>query len=86
MKKRHNIQYTIRRVPERVDQRLREKAVRENSSMNDVLLDALAVSSGTAEEPVVHHDLDALIGTWVEDEKFDRAIADLDKVDGDMWQ
>lgn len=41
---------------------------------------------GLAEEPVRCRDLSDLAGTWTEDPEFDRAIADQDRIDEDLWR
>lgn len=79
-------QYTIRRVPPRVDQELRRKAHEERRSLNETVLRALERGLGlTAEEPR-YHDLDDLAGTWVDDPEFDRAIEAMDQVDPELWR
>jgi hypothetical protein len=86
MNKRHSVQYTIRQVPERVDKILREKALREGSSLNEEAVDALARGLGVSGQETRYHDLDELAGTWVKDPAFDRAIRDMDKVDPELWK
>jgi hypothetical protein len=86
MKKRQPIQYTIRQVPEREDMILREKALKEGRSLNEVALDALARGLGVSGQETRYHDLDELAGTWAKDPAFDRAIRDMDKVDPELWK
>ncbi len=86
MKKKHKLQYTVRQVPEEVDRKLREQAVREGASLNYVVLDALASSAGVKDNPVEFHDLDALAGSWVEEKAFDEAMKAFDQVDEDLWK
>ncbi len=69
-----------------MDNVVREKAERYRTSLNALLLDALAKGLGTGEEPVLFHDMDDLAGTWVEDEAFDDAIASFGVVDEDLWK
>ena len=76
-------QYTIRRVPERLDRELRRRAREEQRSLNEMTLRALERGLGLAGEEHRHHDLDDLAGTWVDDPEFDRAIEEMDKVDPD---
>jgi plasmid stability protein len=71
MKKRGGDQLTIRAVPRRVGARLRERARQEGRSLT------------TAAR---FTDLDDLAGTWVDDPVFDRAIAEMDVVDRDLWK
>jgi hypothetical protein len=80
------LQYTIRNIPKQVDKALRRRAKEERKSLNEVALEALSRSAGTAEQPVQHHDLDFLIGTWVEDPAFDKAVAEHDRVDPKDWR
>lgn len=86
MKKKHSIQYTIRRIPPRLDEALRRKARREGKSLNEAAIEALASGAGVSEQPKTHHDLDFLIGTWIEDKEFDEAIAAQDTIDPDLWR
>ncbi len=80
------IQYTIRQIPKRVDEALRESSVRSRRSMNTEAIHALSRGLGVADEKVRHHDLDALAGTWQDDPAFDTAIAAQDQVDKKLWQ
>ena len=74
-------QYTIRRVPARLDQELRRRAHDEHRSLNEVALRALERGLGLAEEAPRHHDMDDLAGTWVQDPEFDRAIEAMERFD-----
>ena len=79
-------QYTLRNIPDRLDRRLRATAAEYGASLNTAALAALSRGLGMEEgQPVVHHDLDDLAGTWVQDEEFDRAMEQLDRVDPRMW-
>ncbi len=80
------IQYTLRGVPERIDAKLRETAAEYRLSLNAAALEALARGLGLEGIPVAHHDLDDLAGTWEPDEAFDRALADMDRVDPEVWR
>ena len=83
--KKGDKQYTIRQVPERLDQRLREVADEYGTSLNAVALQAMGRGLGLEGSQVLNHDLDDLAGTWVPDEAFDRAMQDMDRVDPEMW-
>ena len=83
LKKRN--QYTIRNVPDRVDGRLRESAAEYGTSLNSTALRALSRGLDLETEPVIHHDLDDLAGTWVQDDGFDRAMAEMDQIDPELW-
>lgn len=79
-------QYTIRRVSSRLDHLLRENAARFGVSINEAALKALSQGLGMETGVVLHDDLDDLIGTWVQDAEFDRAMDEMDRVDADLWQ
>ena len=84
---RKRIQYTIRNVPENVDDALRNLAVREGCSLNAVALAALESEAGVSGgKAAVYHDLDDLVGSWVHDDAFDKALAAFDVVDEDLWK
>ena len=84
MKRR--IQYTIRNIPERTDRRLREVAAEYGSSLNEAAVDALSKGAGVADEEVIHHDLDDLASTWVQDDECDAALKAMDTVDVELWK
>ena len=79
-------QYTIRAVPDVVDRAVRQRAGREDKSLNAVVVEALARGLELDARPVEHTDLDHLIGSWQEDPEFDRAIADFERIDADAWK
>ena len=84
MEKRH--QYTLRGVTERTNLVLRETAVQQDKSLNEAALAALEKGLGLAAQPVRHHDLDELSGTWVKDPAFDKALRDMDRIDPELWR
>jgi len=79
-------QVTIRRVPERVKQLLKELAKREEKSLNQIMLEVLERGLGLAGEEIVYHDLDDLAGTWVDDPEFDKAIEEQHRIDPELWE
>ena len=80
------MQYTIRNIPKKVDKALRHLARTQNKSLNQVAVETLARALGIADEPVRYRDLSDLAGKWIEDPDFDRAIADQDVVDPELWR
>ncbi len=80
------MQYTIRNVPEPLDEVLRERAKQEKKSLNEIVLQALARAMGFSREPLRHRDLSDIAGRWREDPEFDRAIEDQHVIDDDLWQ
>ncbi len=79
-------QYTIRNVPDALDQELRERARRRGTSLNEAAIDALKRGLGITEDTVEYDDLDDLVGTWKNDEAFDQALADQDAIELDIWR
>lgn len=79
-------QYTIRNVPEHVDSELRKWAQRSGMSLNEAAIEALKRGIGLAESTAEYHDLDDLVGIWREDEECDRALADQDSVEPELWR
>lgn len=71
------MQYTLRKIPPHIDHELRRRAEQEDKSLNEIALQALEKGLGLSGQPVRHHDLDDLAGTWVEDAEFDRALEEM---------
>ena len=82
---KHFAQYTLRKVPARIDSCLRKRAREEGKSLNQIALEALRRGSGL-KEGILHHDLDDLAGTWKEDAAFDAAILAQDTIDPKLWR
>jgi hypothetical protein len=83
------MQYTLRNIPEQVDQILRRKAREQGRSLNDVALEALSLGAGIVpqgQQPVKRRDLSDIAGTWVEDPEFDKAIAEMDQIHPEDWR
>ena len=62
------------------------RARAQGKSLNAIAIEALIRGAGLGETPVRARDLGDIAGTWQEDEEFDRAIADQDRVDEAMWR
>ncbi|MBN2685149.1 MAG: hypothetical protein JXR40_07705 [Pontiellaceae bacterium] len=84
-KKQDKIQYTIRSIPPEVNEAVRAYSAREGCSLNQAVLDVLRKGSGASDEPVIHHDLDFMTGTWIQDEKCDEVLKNFDRIDEEMW-
>ncbi len=78
----NSMQYTIRQVPSTVDKALRANARKNNQSLNDVLLAALAGAAGETEQ----HDLDFLAGSWQGDETTEATLKEQRGIDREMWR
>ena len=66
-------------------QDLKQQAQRQGISLNRLALERLTGSTHDPSER--HHDLDALAGTWTDQdgEAFNAAIAPLEQIDADLW-
>ena len=77
-----SMQYTIRQVPAAVDKALRANARKNDLSLNDVLLAALAGAAGETEQ----HDLDFLAGSWQSDDETEATLKEQRGIDREMWR
>ena len=81
---------TLRGLDETISGALKEKARREDTSINAVVLGILKASLGLEKKKrtTVHNDLDHLAGTWSKEEaeEFAGIVADFDRVDEEMWK
>lgn len=82
MKKPNRRQYTIRSVPAAIDAVLREKARRQNKSLNQVALEALSGGAGVRAR---YCDLDGFFGSWIADAAVDKALEDQRRIDEGLW-
>ncbi len=64
-------QYTIRSIPDSIDQALRRLAQQESKSINTVAVEALARGLALDAPTIEYSDLDSLVGCWQEDSAFD---------------
>jgi hypothetical protein len=80
------MQYTIRGIPEGLDQELRRRAREEQKSLNEVAVEVLAQGLGLAEQEVVQRDLSDIAGTWKKDAAIEAAIMDQDQIDESLWE
>jgi len=80
------MQYTIRHVPDTLDEALRRAARERGKSLNEVAIEALARGAGVAGERGRQRDLSGIAGTWRKDPAFDSALAAQDAIDEEMWQ
>jgi len=80
------MQYTLRNVPEVLDEALRRSAREQGKSLNEVAVEALARGAGLGETRSRQRDLRDIAGTWREDPAFDRALAEQDKIDPELWR
>lgn len=77
------IQYTIRGIPPEIDRLLREKAAARHRSLNQVILEELAISTLGRQRRA---DFSQLAGKWLDDPAFDEIIAAQRQIDWDRWK
>jgi len=80
------MQYTIRNVPQTLDEALRRIAREQGKSLNEVAIGALARGVGITQERSRQRDLSDIAGTWRKDVAFDSALAAQDTIDEEMWR
>jgi hypothetical protein len=80
------MQYTIRNVPEFLDEALRRVAREQSKSLNEVTIEALARGAGLGENRSPQRDLAEIAGSWRKDPAFDRAVAAQDTIDPELWK
>ena len=79
------MRYTVRNVPPELDRALRERARRLHKSLDEVVMDALRVATGTNDESPVQRDLSDIIGTWQDDPEMARSLAEHRRIDPQLW-
>lgn len=81
---------TLRGIDEIITGALKEKACREETSVNAVVLSIIKTSLGLEKKKrsAIHNDLDHLAGTWSEQDaaEFARVVTEFDRVDEDIWK
>jgi plasmid stability protein len=83
MRKKANIQYTVRGVPSEVDRVLRKKAARRGQSLNEAILEELAIATIGR---IQRADFSDLAGKWTPDPEFDDVISTQRQIDWDKWK
>ena len=80
------MQYTIRGIPAAVDSALRERARSAGTSLNEAVVEALAVGSGMAGEPRKRRSLGDVARTWKANKAVETALAEQDRIDEHLWR
>lgn len=86
MKKNTALQYTIRRIPPRVDRVLRKRCRQTGKSFNEVALEAIAAGAGEKVRP--ERDFSEVIGSLSKKEaaEIEREILRQHSVDPELWK
>jgi hypothetical protein len=81
---------TLRNIPSKLQEVLRQRAGKEGLSLNKTVLRMLEEAAGqrSAGGRQLHDDLDHLAGTWSDEEAalFDAALVEQRKVDPELWR
>ncbi len=81
---------SLRNIDDRISAALTEKARKEGTSVNALMLRLLKESLGIDKKKrgIVYDDLDHLAGTWSSKDaaEFERATSVFEKVDEEMWK
>ncbi len=79
------MQYTLRNIPKSLDSAMRERAKREQKSLNELAVELIATGLGI-HGPVKRRDLSDIAGSWAPDPEADRALRDQRRIDRDLWK
>jgi len=82
---------TLRNLPPELTRIICQKADEQHTSINKIVISLLEKSVGVQRKTrgtIVHHDLDALAGSWTREEAaaFNRTLARQRAFDPDLWQ
>ncbi len=82
---------SLRGIDNELKQRLQEEAGKKQSSVNSLILSLLRESMGmskTRSRYTGHHDLDALAGTWSEEEarEFLASVEAFEEIEEHLWR
>lgn len=82
---------TLRNLPQQISRIIRQKAKEKGTSINKTVVSLLEEYTGVRhpqKTKPVHHDLDALAGSWTRDEAsiFEKTLARQREIDPDLWK
>ncbi len=82
-----NIQYTLRSIPSRLDQRLRSRAARNGKSLNALVIETLSRAEGLDGPKQAHADLDWFVGgKKLDSGMFDEILREQRAIDPTLWR
>lgn len=81
-----DIQYTIRKVPVRVDKELRGRAQRQGKSLNETLVEALKKAAGVSDKPTILRDLSWFYGSGGIGKNEEAAFKAQGEIDWKAWR
>lgn len=81
--------FNLRNIPPHVMLLLKQKAIRQQTSVNSLILQIIQRDVGIdyPNKRLVFHDLDHLAGTWDENDKtiFDERTKAFQEIDKELW-
>ncbi len=82
---------TLRNLPPELARIIRQEAGEKGTSFNKVVISLLEEATGLRQgwkKQQLHHDLDALAGSWTREEAaaFLKALAKQRRIDPDLWK
>jgi hypothetical protein len=81
---------TLRRIPQALARIIEKRARAKGLSLAKAVIDLCEEGAGIRKpaHPLRHHDLDALAGTWTEEEAaaFEATLREQRKIDPELWQ
>ncbi len=79
---------TVRGIDNEVSRALKEKAKKERTSVNSIILEVIKEALGLKKRKTIYHDLDHLAGTWNEKDfkDFKNKITDFETIDEKIWK
>lgn len=80
------IQYTIRKIPKALDEKLRIASKETSKSLNTLIIETLEKRFIHPEKRQRCQDLNHFSGSWEDDPEFDKAIELLDNIDDPVWE
>lgn len=81
-----DIQYTIRKIPLKVDQALRSRAEKQGKSLNTTLIETLQKGAGISNESGARRDVGWFYGSGGIDKEEEKAFKAQRVIDREMWR
>lgn len=81
-----SIQYTVRKIPPKVDEALRSRARKQGKSFNDTLVEALKKGAGVSDKSTIYRDLAWFFGSGGIGKKEGKAFKAQRVIDWEKWR
>jgi len=80
---------TLRNLPPQIIQLIRKLALEKGTSLNKAVIALLEEKlEGPVKKKKLHHDLDALAGSWTKQEaaQFEKSLSSQRRIDPELWK